>query len=224
MFEAGSNNDSVVRDQLLRRWCYEENGRRALIPVDRRPVGVIPSTGFDPSIRYPDVCRDLREISRDYRLIYDPYTKNENDPEYCGLHVYTIHEGCLVLEKSCQVNIGCNDPDCQVCFKEDERWPNGKPCAPRNAWHGRGIVAWLKAHDKARMGYTRDAGAKWIRQTTVEANTQRQETIEKDSRQLARDWWDEATTMLSRHGHKLRYRGCKAHLNRKPSSISNPAA
>lgn len=218
-----SSDDNVTLAWLNRQFAYDQNGGQAIIPVDREPAGVIPPAGFDPESQYSNVTRELREISRDFRLIYDPLTRGKDQPPWMGLHVYTVFEGMLVLEASCMKNIGCNKPECSLCWPGME-WPNGIPCSPTQAWNGRGIVAFIKAHDKARNGLSRHRNAFESGMTRRQRNAAKAEKIKQQSREVAQFWWDEATTMLSRHGGpsssgRIRFRGNKAHLNRLPTAI-----
>ncbi len=138
MIVGTAQDDAIVRYALARQFRYETDGGLPLWPIDYKPIGAFPKTGFDPMVRFPTVAAGLRSISPSFRMIYDPHTKTREQPEFMAIHLYSEFGGVLLHETSCQ-------------WYMDRRWPHGIPCHPSQAWEGKGIVAWTKAHDKSRL-------------------------------------------------------------------------
>lgn len=168
----GTGSDDVaVRFTLARELAYQNGGGLPLYVLDHKPVGAFPVVSYDPMVKFPTVAAGLQQISRDFRLVYDPHTKALDWPEHRGIHLYTNFCGLMLHEASCQVDM-------------DKGWPHGTPCSPVMAWNGRGIVAWAKAHDKARFHTDPTRLQKQINKARGEYNDGKREMFDKEAREM----------------------------------------
>ena len=165
------DDDAIVRFALGRDFAYRDGGGLPLWVIDHRPIAAFPKVGYDPMERFPAAAAGLRGISSAFRLIYDPHTKRRDDPEFKAIHLYSEFEGVMLHETSCQWDMS-------------KPWPHGLPCSPRVAWEGRGIVAWAKAHDKARMQGNPDQIQRAINKSRCDYNDKLRATFDGEAKEF----------------------------------------
>jgi|GEM_PF-6098670 len=170
---ASAHDDEIARLRLSRELAYKLGEGEPMYVMDHRPAAAFPAVGFDPMESYPLVAQGLQQLSRDFVLVFDPHTKRINQSTHCGIHLYSRFCGLLLHETSCQWHM-------------DKPWGEGRPCSPVQCWNGRGLVAWVKAHLKARLPGDPEHIQREINQQTRDYNDRKRQQFDNEALELDR--------------------------------------